>query len=133
MLRSLRCSFSLRLGNGSGGLVFDHDGRAYQSVWCPSWWSASGPPSESCLAVVAEIGSGDGSSECGAEPGARLLVESLSEQGGGERAGPVGGSFAVVICDVIITVYVRQSKCLPMDYSNEVLRIDYSNERATIP
>src|SRR5580700_7702772 len=70
MLRSLRWSFSLRLGHGSGGRVFDHDGGTYQSVRWPSWWSASGPPSESCLAVVAEIGSGDGSSECGAEPGA---------------------------------------------------------------
>src|SRR5580704_16901961 len=69
MLRSLRWSFSLRLGHGSGLRMFDHDGGAYQSVWCPSWWSASGPPSESCLAVVAEIGSGDGSSECGAGPG----------------------------------------------------------------
>jgi len=70
MLRSLRWSFSLRFGYGSGGLIFDHDGGAYQSVWWPSWWSASGPPSESCLAVVVEIGNGDGSSECGAEPGA---------------------------------------------------------------
>jgi hypothetical protein len=70
MPRILRWSFSLRLGHGSGGLVFDHDGGAYQSVRCPSWWWASGPPAESCLAVVAEIGSGDGSSECGAQPGA---------------------------------------------------------------
>ena len=69
MLRSLRWSFSLRLGHGSGGLIFDHDGGAYQSVWWPSWWSASGPPSESCLAALAEMGNGDGSSECGAEPG----------------------------------------------------------------
>jgi hypothetical protein len=70
MLRSLRWSFSLRLGHGSGCLIFDHEGGAYQSVRWPSWWSASGPPAESCLAAVAEIGSGDGSSECGAQPGA---------------------------------------------------------------
>jgi len=152
MLRSLRWSFSLRLGHGSGGRVFDHEGGAYQSVRWPSWWSASGPPSESCLAVVAEIGSGDGSSECGAEPGtlecerglrcrleggatksAGSLAEGAQDRcaSGLERLGPVGGSFAVVICDVITKVYVRQSKCLPMDYSNEVLPIDYSNERAT--
>jgi hypothetical protein len=70
MLRSLRWSFSLRLGHGSGGLIFDHEGGAYQSVRWPSWWSASGPPSESCLAGVAEIGSGKWSSVYGAEPGA---------------------------------------------------------------
>jgi hypothetical protein len=70
MPRILRWSLSLRLGHGSGGLVFDHDGGAYQSVRCPSWWSASGPPAESGLAVVAEMGNGDGSSECGALPGA---------------------------------------------------------------
>ena len=70
MLRSLRRSFSLRLGHGSGFLMLDHEGGAYQSVRCPSWCSSSGLATESGLAVVAEIGSGDGSSECGAEPGA---------------------------------------------------------------
>src|SRR5580700_1807499 len=92
MLRSLRRSFSLRLGHGSGGLIFDHDGGAYQSVWCPSWWSASGPPSESCLAVVAEIGSGDGSSECGAEPEALERERGLRgrlEGGATKSAGPL--------------------------------------------
>jgi hypothetical protein len=69
MLRSLRWSFSLRLGHGSGGLIFDHEGGAYQSVRWPSWWSASGPPSESCLAAVAEAGTGKGSSVYGGEPG----------------------------------------------------------------
>ena len=77
MLRSLRWSFSLRLGHGSGCLIFDHDGGAYQSVRCPSWWSASGPPSESCLAVVAEMGNGHGSSECGAESGALTCERGL--------------------------------------------------------
>jgi hypothetical protein len=154
MLRILRWSFSLRLGHGSGGLIFDHDGGEYQSVRWPSWWSASGPPSESCLAVVAEIGSGDGSSECGAQPGAleceralRCRLEggatksaaSLAEgaqdrrASGLERPGPLVGSFPLVIRNVITKVYVRQSKCLPIDYSNEVLPTDYSNERATIP
>ena len=154
MLRILGWSLSLRLGDGSGGLVFDHDGGAYQSARWPSWWSASGPPAESCLAVVAEIGRGKGSSVCGGEPGAlererglrcRLeggatksvgpLAEGAQDRcaSGLERPGPVGGSFPVVICDVIIKVHVRQSKCLPMDYSNEVSPIDYSNERATIP
>jgi len=69
MLRSLCWSFSLRLGHGSGLRMFDHDGGAYQSVRWPSWWSASGPPSESCLAAVTEVGTGKGS-ECGAQPGA---------------------------------------------------------------
>src|SRR5579859_183954 len=69
MPRSLRRSFSLRLGNGSGFLMFDHDGGAYQSVRCPSRCSSSGPSPESRLAVVPEIGSGEGSSECGALPG----------------------------------------------------------------
>ena len=50
----------MRLGNGSGGLIFDQEGGAYQSVRWPSWWSASGPPAESGLAIVAEIGSGKG-------------------------------------------------------------------------
>jgi len=151
--RILRWSFSLRLGHGSGGLIFDHDGGAYQSVWCPSWCS-SWPPTGSGLAVVAEIGSGDGSSECGAQPGAleceralRCRLEggatkssaSLAEgaqdrcASGLERPGPLVGSFPVVIRNVITKVYVRQSKCLPIDYSNEVLPTDYSNERATIP
>ena len=154
MLRSLRWSFSLRLGHGSGGRVFDHDGGAYQSVRWPSWWSASGPPSESCLAVVAEVGTGKGSSECGALPrapkrerglrgrlegGATKSAGSLAEgaqdrcASGLERPGPLVGSFPVVIRNVITKVHVRQSKCLPMDYSNEVLPTDYSNERATIP
>ena len=31
---------------------------------------------------------------------------------------PLGGSFTVVIRDVISTVYVSQSLCLPIDYSN---------------
>ena len=70
MPRILRRSFSLRLGHGPGGRVFDHDGGAYQSVRWPWWCSSSGPPTESGLAVVAEIGMGNGSSECGAEPGA---------------------------------------------------------------
>jgi hypothetical protein len=69
MPRSLRWSFSLRLGQGSGFLMFDHEGGAYQSVWCPSWCLSSGPPTESGLAVVGAIGSGKGSSECGAQPG----------------------------------------------------------------
>jgi hypothetical protein len=154
MLRSLRWSFSLRLGHGSGGRVFDHEGGAYQSVRWPSWWSASGPPSESCLAAVAEAGTGKGSSECGAEPGAlererclRCRLEGGATKSAGplaegaqdrcasglERPGPVGGSFPVVICNVITKVHVSQSRCLPMDYSNEVSPIDYSNERATIP
>jgi len=68
--RSFRWSFSLRLGNGSGFLMFDHDGGAYQLVRCPSRCSSSGPPTESGLAVVAELGSGRGSSECGAQLGA---------------------------------------------------------------
>jgi hypothetical protein len=154
MPRILRRSFSLRLAHGSGVLVFDHDGGAYQSVRCPSWWSASGPPAESRLAVVAEIGRGKGSSECGAEPGtlecerglrcrleggatksAGSLAEGAQDRcvSGLERLGPVGGSFPVVICSVITKVHVSQSRCLPMDYSNEVSPIDYSNERATIP
>src|SRR4029077_19646670 len=33
--RSLRASFSLRLGKGSGVRVFDHEGGAYQSCVCP--------------------------------------------------------------------------------------------------
>src|ERR1700719_4806528 len=77
MLRSLRWRLSLRLGHGSGVRVFDHDGGAYQSVRWPSWWSASGPPSDSCLAVVTEMGNGDGRSECGAEPGALECERSL--------------------------------------------------------
>src|SRR5580704_13655258 len=68
--RSLRWSFSLRLGHGSGGLVFDHDGGAYQSVWWPSWCLSSGSATESGLAPVAETGCGNGSLECGARPGA---------------------------------------------------------------
>ena len=32
---------------------------------------------------------------------------------------PLGGSFAVVIRDVISKVYVSQSHCLPIDYSNK--------------
>jgi hypothetical protein len=144
MLRILRWSFSLRLGHGSGGLVFDHDSGAYQSVRCPSWWWASGPPAESCLAVVAEIGSDKGISECGAQPGARererglrcrleggatksagSLVEGAQDRcaSGLERPGPVVGSFPVVICNVITKVHVRQPKCLPMDYLNEVDRL----------
>ena len=35
---------------------------------------------------------------------------------------PLGGSFAVVIRDVISTVHVSQSHCLPMDYSNKTIR-----------
>src|SRR5579859_2032862 len=70
MPRSLRWSFSLRLGNGSGFLMLDHDGGAYQLVRCPSRCSSSGPSTESRLAVVPEIGGGEGSSECGAQPGA---------------------------------------------------------------
>src|SRR5579859_5519566 len=70
MPRSLRWSFSLRLGNGSGFLMFDQDGGAYQSVRCPSRCSSSGPSTESRLAVVPEIGGGEGSSECGVQPGA---------------------------------------------------------------
>jgi hypothetical protein len=31
---------------------------------------------------------------------------------------PLGGSFTVVIRDVISTLYVSQSLCLPIDYSN---------------
>jgi hypothetical protein len=92
MLRSLRWSFSLRLGHGSGGLIFDHEGGAYQSVRWPSWWSASGPPSESCLAVVAEMGNGDGSSECGAEPEALERERGLRgrlEGGATKSAGPL--------------------------------------------
>jgi hypothetical protein len=92
MLRSLRWSFSLRLGHGSGVLMFDHDGGAYQSVRWPSWWSASEPPSESRLAVVAEIGSGDGSSECGAEPEALERERGLRgrlEGGATKSAGPL--------------------------------------------
>src|SRR5580692_12768977 len=97
MLRSLRRSFSLRLGHGSGGLVFDHDGGAYQSVWWPSWWSASGPPSESCFAGVAEMGNGDGSSECGAEPGTLECERGLRcrlEGGATRSAGSLAEGFA---------------------------------------
>ena len=104
--------------------------------------------------VVEEIGSGDGSSECGAQPGApererglrgRLeggatksaasLAEGAQDRraSGLERPGPLVDSFPLVIRNVITKVYVRQSKCLPIDYSNEVLPTDYSNERATIP
>ena len=32
---------------------------------------------------------------------------------------PLGGSFTVVIRDVISKVYVSQSHCLPIDYSNK--------------
>src|ERR1700731_3552422 len=35
MPRSLRASFSLRLGKGSGVLVFDQEAGAYQSCVCP--------------------------------------------------------------------------------------------------
>jgi len=77
MPRSLRWSFSLRLGHGSGFLMLDHDGGAYQSVRCPSWCSSSEPPTESGGAVVAEIGSGKGSSECGAQTEALEWERSL--------------------------------------------------------
>jgi hypothetical protein len=92
MLRSFPWSFSLRLGHGSGGRVFDHDGGAYQSVRCPSWWSASGPPAESGLTVVAEMGNGDGSSECGALPRALERERGLRgrlEGGATKSAGPL--------------------------------------------
>ena len=94
---------------------------------------------------AAECGAQPGALECerglrcrlegGATKSAGPLAEGAQDRcsSGLERLGPVGGSFTVVICNVVAKVYVRQSKCLPMNHSNEVLPIDYSNERATIP
>jgi len=54
--------------------------------------------------------------ETGATGGLSFETTDLKKEGDFE---PLGGSFTVVICNVISKVYVGQPDCLPIDYSNE--------------
>jgi len=54
--------------------------------------------------------------QTGATGGLSFETTDLKKEGDFE---PLGDPFAVVICNVITKVYVSQSRCLPIDYSNE--------------